>query len=352
VAEAENSSLIDRTLELYQQLATDVFGGSLWWEMVTKPYTVYKEYLAKGGAAFSTQKLTTLMQNNLKPHLNQDFNVPLMEFEEKVKDHPHCKAFVVATCSYCTEFVPFVFRSYRNDVHVDLWGLSRQPTFHGLLGQQFGVAPKIWEAARGSSAAPTYFEPLVLNPIDHPAQQVAFVDGGMVANNPTEIAIFEAKSLWPDDYIDCVVSLGTGSNLEKQVKAMKATNNGVFKAVSKIAVESGLVWGSNAVDIATCSECTHWQVRNWLSMGRDTAYFRFNPQNLDENIDLAEYRSSKIQELIVKAQEFMKDELIQQELDVLCTILTCEPGYEEVLQQYRRHGVSKLQGKLNAARIG
>lgn len=180
--------------------------------------------------------------------------------------------------------------------------LCRQPTFHGVLGQQFGVAPKIWEAARGSSAAPTYFEPLVLSMVISFVVHICSISyrsyrspcpaGGFCRWGNGMQQSHRSSNLWSKVIVawryhryalyvpfcvsycrpDCVVSLGTGSNLEKQIKAMKDTNDGVFKAVSKIAVESGLVWGANAVDIATCSECTHWQVRNWLSMGRDTAY--------------------------------------------------------------------------------
>jgi hypothetical protein len=32
-------------------------------------------------------------------------------------------------------------------------------------------------------------------------QKVAFVDGGMVANNPAMISVFESHSLWPDEPI-------------------------------------------------------------------------------------------------------------------------------------------------------
>lgn len=36
------------------------------------------------------------------------------------------------------------------------------------------------------------------------------VDGGVLANNPTEIAWHEASLMWKDDVINLVVSIGTG----------------------------------------------------------------------------------------------------------------------------------------------
>lgn len=62
------------------------------------------------------------------------------------------------------------------------------------------VRCKAWEAARATSAAPTYFEPAVVG--GH-----QYVDGGLVANNPTLVGYTEAVKLGD---VMCVVSVGNG----------------------------------------------------------------------------------------------------------------------------------------------
>jgi uncharacterized protein len=48
--------------------------------------------------------------------------------------------------------------------------------------------------ARSTSAAPTYFQPSIVNYKE--GDDVAFVDGGVFANNPSILAYAEAKELW------------------------------------------------------------------------------------------------------------------------------------------------------------
>ena len=65
----------------------------------------------------------------------------------------------------------------------------------------------IWQVARASSAAPTYFPAAVL--MSMAAEQHTFVDGGLFANNPEDYAAECAGTLWKGEPIDAL-SLGTG----------------------------------------------------------------------------------------------------------------------------------------------
>lgn len=66
-------------------------------------------------------------------------------------------------------------------------------------------------AARATSAAPTYFEPALID-IPCEMQPLAFIDGGVCVNNPALCAYAEARRLWPAETEFLVVSLGSGEN--------------------------------------------------------------------------------------------------------------------------------------------
>ncbi len=72
---------------------------------------------------------------------------------------------------------------------------------------------RFWEAARATSAAPTYFPPALIERIgetDRQKRHVALIDGGVFANDPILAAYVEArKQPWKDDEL-VFLSLGTG----------------------------------------------------------------------------------------------------------------------------------------------
>jgi len=66
------------------------------------------------------------------------------------------------------------------------------------------------DAARASSAAPTYFPPAVITPIGEPDRRFSLIDGAVFANNPAGLAYVEATKIFPHEKEFLVLSLGTG----------------------------------------------------------------------------------------------------------------------------------------------
>jgi patatin-like phospholipase/acyl hydrolase len=70
------------------------------------------------------------------------------------------------------------------------------------------------DAARATSAAPTYFEPARVSDVAG-ADSYALIDGGVFALNPAMCAYAELAATGRRDEIDLVVSLGTGSHTRR-----------------------------------------------------------------------------------------------------------------------------------------
>eukprot|EP00980_Cylindrotheca_fusiformis_P007253 scaffold1525_cov142-Cylindrotheca_fusiformis.AAC.53 len=119
-------------------------------------------------------------------------------------------------------------------------------------------------ALRASTAAPTVFKPVLMG-------GEMYCDGGIVASNPTAIAIHEARSVFPDVPIECVVSLGTGGFIE-QKSAPRIGWDGIIGQI---------------VNSATDAEQVHHIMEDILGEGgtaqlgrsrvSNTLYARFNP---------------------------------------------------------------------------
>jgi predicted acylesterase/phospholipase RssA len=112
-----------------------------------------------------------------------DEDAPLADPNDRTPDC--CPVFVVATMAQNATDSPKLFRSY---------GKSKEKC-------------RIWEAARATSAAPTYFPPIH---ITRPRPGCWYTDGGLKRNNPSEVALEEARELWKTSRQFLIVSIGTG----------------------------------------------------------------------------------------------------------------------------------------------
>lgn len=126
-----------------------------------------------------------------------------------------CNSFVCATSGNTA--TPVLFRSY----------YSKRGT-SSLYHQA-----RIWEAARATSAAPTFFEPIRIGSTER-----TFGDGATGANNPIyemwkeAIDICDGESLIEN--LACIVSVGTGiPNLKKFGNSAKEVMNSILRIATE-----------------------------------------------------------------------------------------------------------------------
>jgi uncharacterized protein len=103
--------------------------------------------------------------------------------------------------SYCIQ-LPVPQDTYGNGV---LEG-AKPWFFNGRAARENTIYDfSLWQVARATSAAPTYFPPASIN--NH-----WMVDGGVFANNPGMCALAYAMSVWPGETFK-ILSIGTGSKI-------------------------------------------------------------------------------------------------------------------------------------------
>jgi predicted acylesterase/phospholipase RssA len=153
----------------------------------------------------------------------------------------------------------------------------------------------IRQAVDCSSAAPGYFPSVKIDGAvperDHPTAIMEYgVDGGLFANNPTDVAFCDSITLWKDAKIK-IISIGTsikphapyGNKQKLEKKSWFARNNGQ-KVVKKFAGQDTATWGGldwllqgNLVDtvMETTQSLTHFRMER-LANALDHEYIRVN----------------------------------------------------------------------------
>ncbi|XP_028935263.1 85/88 kDa calcium-independent phospholipase A2 isoform X1 [Ornithorhynchus anatinus] len=219
-------------------------------------------------------------------------STPLEEFlkkefgeHSKMTDIKKPKVMLTGTLSDRQPAELHLFRNY------DAPETEYEPSFILTDSLQPLTEPKdqlVWRAARSSGAAPTYFRPMG-----------RFLDGGLLANNPTLDAMTEIHEYNQDlirkgerhrvKKLGVVVSLGTGKSPQVPVTCVD-----VFRPSNPWELAK-TVFGARELGKMVVDCCTEPdgravnRARAWCQMV-DILYFRFNPHfgmevNLDEVSD-------------------------------------------------------------------
>ncbi|MTJ20108.1 patatin [Dolichospermum sp. UHCC 0352] len=174
------------------------------------------------------------------------------------------------------------------------------------------------DAALATSATPTYFAPYRVSSSHNTNGFYTLVDGGLVANNPANLAILEAQisrqenqqALNMEDIL--VVSLGTGS-LTSVYPYDQVKNWGLLQW-TKPLLNMVLDGGSEVVagELERLFEATN--------KGHKTSYYRFQPFLKSELEDIDNAKPENLRQLQTLANILIQEK--NQEIDELCSILS------------------------------
>ncbi|XP_026166956.1 calcium-independent phospholipase A2-gamma-like [Mastacembelus armatus] len=172
-----------------------------------------------------------------------------------------------------------------------------------------GCQHQLWQAIRATSAAPGYFQEFTLGNDLHQ-------DGGLLINNPTALAVHEAKCLWPNTPLECVVSLGTG-RFETPGK----------NSTTYTSLKTKL---TNVISSATDTEEVHAMLDAFLP---PNTYFRFNPC-MSEDISMDENRQEKLNLLQAEGVRYL--ERNEEKLKKVACILSQEKSSVQRMAEWVR----------------
>ena len=167
-----------------------------------------------------------------------------------------------------------------------------------------GLECAIWQAARATSAAPTYFDPIQFG-----SPPGKYCDGGLRNNNPINQAFWETHAIWGTDAdIQCIVSIGTGS---PSVTSIGIFGHQIAGACIKIANETE----QTATDF----------YRNYKDQyPMNQSYFRFNVPHGLEEIQLDEWQHIGLIDACTRT--YVNEPLISESLEKCAAALRLPPN--------------------------
>jgi hypothetical protein len=183
---------------------------------------------------------------------------------------------------------------------------------------------KIWEAARATSAAPTFFKRIEIG------RGQPFIDGGLGRNNPSRVVLDEANSLFRARPIGCLVSIGTG-----QAEIISIKKPGFLQQV----VPTDVIEVLKA--ISTDCEATHEDMLHLFTNSPNT-YFRLNVEQGMQGIELSEWE--KLANVEAHTIQYMKRKEVDEKLALVVNAIKFPSPQLMTIEQLSMEGSLFVNG--------
>ncbi|KAF7761984.1 hypothetical protein Agabi119p4_9976 [Agaricus bisporus var. burnettii] len=261
---------VDTAIKKYDDLAKRVFSAMKRW----------------GEGTFKATTLEAAMKSVVET-VTGDSESPLLEGDQAGV----CRTFVCAKSAHNMD-TPVLLRTYQSrETHVNC---------------------KIWEAARATSAAPTFFKRIEIG------RNQPFIDGGLGRNNPSQVVLEESQALFGARQIGCLVSIGTG-----QVGVNEIKKPGSWQQLLPTDVIDALK------AISTDRESTHQaMLRRFANL--PNTYFRVNVEQGMQRIELSKWE--KLDDVKAHTMQYMQKAEVAEKLALLVHAIRVPRG-QLLLQQ-------------------
>ena len=172
---------------------------------------------------------------------------------------------------------------------------------------------KIWEAARATTAATSYFKPMPIRKRGVSDTEECIDAAIFGCNNPVDRLLAEApKQFGAGRRLGCLVSIGTGTRLVKIDRPSTGLRN--ILHVPKFVKQLFGILKSAATD----GEEPHYRAQDALGKHTD-AYFRFNVPDIADQVGLNEYLKAEILE--AKTASYLSQSLVVAAISRVAVVL-------------------------------
>ncbi|KAF8595359.1 hypothetical protein BDV93DRAFT_481117 [Ceratobasidium sp. AG-I] len=173
----------------------------------------------------------------------------------------------------------------------------------------------IVEAVRATTATPGMFKRAI---IEENGIAIPYVGGGLECNNPTDIALREVSSVFPDRPIACVMSVGAGQLHSASIPDARIYD-GLLPSKLLPAIQR----------IASDCERTHQDLARRFG-DTNGVYFRFSTDQGMQDVD--QYNATRLPEVQVHTRQYLQDASVNTRMQDAVEAIAARIGAVKVSQ--------------------